>query len=234
MGEPRPRRNNGGDLEVTADNAACGVVVDTTHCSARAFLTKGVTMPRSLTVSVSSNTISAAQKKNAPTKNDSSSLIWSGVVAIVNEKSEDRRSFTIDEVKRSPENFLKFLAMSLHYLRSIGKTPSLAMTRMKNAMRDTAFSDDDSDFNDAASNLAEAHRIHSETLRFLRVVCKSVDGFENKRLAGCDLARQYATARHLLVAFDLASNEGVGSARKKVAASVTRSAENDKRNANKR
>jgi hypothetical protein len=40
--------------------------------------------------------------------------------------------------------------------------------------------------------------------------------------------------RHLLVAFDLASNESKNEARKKVAASVDRSAENDKRNANKR
>lgn len=192
-------------------------------------------MPRPLTVAVAARTINtAAQKNAAPPKNDSSRLVWSGVVAIINDRSEDRREFTIAEVKRSPETFAKFLAMSLHYLKSVGKTPTTAAARMRNAMRDAAFSEDASDFDAAAANLAEANRIHADTLRFLRIVCAEVNEFHAKRLAGCDLSRRYATVRHLLVAFDLASNESKNEARTKVSASVNRSAENDKRNANKR
>lgn len=192
-------------------------------------MTKGVSMPSLSTVSVTARTINA-QKKNAPPKKNDS-LVWSGEISEQN--ASKPKIYTLDEATRSPEQFVRFFAMSEQYADSIGASPTKTRNKMQRALgASVRRGADEAEAAIVAYN--NAMRRFIDNARFINALRERVPHLARVRLAGCELAAFYATAEQVFRVFGYMGAESINESRDAVKDSMKSADESDKKKKNAR
>lgn len=186
-------------------------------------------MPRPLTVSVPSNTISAAQKKNAaPPKKIAD---WVGKIAVA-EKSRDA-TFTLDQAVASIEQFARVFVESETYLDSIGMSMAKTRAAMQHALGAMLRLGGESPV-EQIRNYSEACERFAKNIEFLAALKKRYPKMLKARLAGCSLEAHYADFETALHALGYIGAQKVNESRSLVKSSMQSASENDKKNGAKK